>query len=196
MRTKESRVKASWDTKGRKAKLDYCCAMVAAGILSFDEDMKLHRNVLFQNNRLTLTDRIIGKLNQPGYNITSIYNREKNLSVKVHQLIWVYFNGEIPEGLEINHIDGDPSNNHLENLELVTHRRNIQLAIETGSMNIKGWNNYLSSLTKEDYMTIKRYLDLKLYRYTSQLHREKYPHITARTFRRVVQKIKEGVYNL
>lgn len=45
-----------------------------------------------------------------------------------HDLIWYYFNGEIPEGMEIDHIipvkdGGDPK--ALSNLRLVSHRDNM-----------------------------------------------------------------------
>jgi len=44
----------------------------------------------------------------------------------VHRFVWEYFNGEIPQGLEINHINEDKSDNRLENLELVTKKQNIR----------------------------------------------------------------------
>ena len=37
-----------------------------------------------------------------------------------HRVIWFYFNGEIPEGLEVNHKDEDKTNNCLWNLEWCT----------------------------------------------------------------------------
>lgn len=45
---------------------------------------------------------------------------------RVHKLVWITFVGEIPEGYEINHIDEDPGNNALNNLELITHKENIR----------------------------------------------------------------------
>lgn len=50
----------------------------------------------------------------------------------VHRVVWVAFNGEIPEGLEINHIDGVKANNHLDNLEVVTPSENMQHALRIG----------------------------------------------------------------
>ena len=44
---------------------------------------------------------------------------------RVHKLVWITFKGEIPEGYEINHIDEDPGNNALYNLELITHKENV-----------------------------------------------------------------------
>lgn len=41
-----------------------------------------------------------------------------------HRIIWEMFNGEIPEGKVIDHIDGNPSNNCIENLNLTDYRGN------------------------------------------------------------------------
>lgn len=46
-----------------------------------------------------------------------------------HVMVAEAFLGE-GKGLEVNHIDGDKSNNCLNNLEWVTHKENIQHAIE------------------------------------------------------------------
>jgi len=44
---------------------------------------------------------------------------------KAHRLIYKMFNDENIDGCEIDHIDGNPLNNKLENLRLVTHRANM-----------------------------------------------------------------------
>lgn len=41
------------------------------------------------------------------------------------RIIWVMHHGPIPEGMEIDHIDRDPSNNHLDNLRLVSRIQNM-----------------------------------------------------------------------
>ena len=38
----------------------------------------------------------------------------------VHREVWEYYNGEIPEGYVIHHIDCNPENNDIENLQLMT----------------------------------------------------------------------------
>lgn len=48
----------------------------------------------------------------------------------LHTLVWEAFKGKIPEGREINHIDHDKYNCSLSNLELVTHKQNIEAMME------------------------------------------------------------------
>ena len=43
-----------------------------------------------------------------------------------HRLIWFMFNGSIPEGFMIDHIDLDKGNNRIENLRLITKSGNSQ----------------------------------------------------------------------
>lgn len=42
------------------------------------------------------------------------------------RLIWETFNGPIPEGMEIDHISNDKSDNSLKNLQLLSHADNIK----------------------------------------------------------------------
>jgi hypothetical protein len=41
-----------------------------------------------------------------------------------HRLAWVYVNGEIPDGLFIDHINGKRNDNRIENLRLATPMQN------------------------------------------------------------------------
>lgn len=43
----------------------------------------------------------------------------KRPCTSLHRYVWTKANGEIPEGFQIHHRDGDPANNSIENLELV-----------------------------------------------------------------------------
>ena len=53
----------------------------------------------------------------------------------IHRLVWEAFNGEIPEGKEIDHIDGNPRNNALDNLQVITRKNNIRKYYSEGDKN-------------------------------------------------------------
>ena len=60
-----------------------------------------------------------------GYYQVCLYKNSIGKFYKVHRLVWIAFNGTIPEGYEINHLDERPVNNALSNLSLVTCKENI-----------------------------------------------------------------------
>ena len=64
----------------------------------------------------------IDRMHKRGYRVLSGAGDSKAMA---HRVIWVFFNGPIPAGLEINHKNGDKADNRLENLEAITHRENI-----------------------------------------------------------------------
>jgi uncharacterized protein YkuJ len=75
----------------------------------------------------------------------------------VHRVVWVMFNGDIPDGLHIDHIDGNPKNNSIQNLRLVTHSQNCMnrkpKKTNTGVPNVsysKHNNKYRVSVTAKN----------------------------------------------
>ena len=60
-----------------------------------------------------------------GYYRVALWKNSIQKRYLVHRLVWIAFNGHIPEGYEINHLNEVKSNNRLENLNLVTHKENI-----------------------------------------------------------------------
>lgn len=61
-----------------------------------------------------------------GYKVPNGYRRITINKVKAyeHRFIWEYFNGKIPEGMQIDHINGVRDDNRIENLRLVYARGN------------------------------------------------------------------------
>ncbi|WP_302782615.1 HNH endonuclease signature motif containing protein [Clostridium saudiense] len=76
---------------------------------------------VFDNPNLESNFSYGSKNSKTGY-YTTIVNGKTQY---VHRLVWELFNGAIPEGFEINHIDGNKSNNKLFNLELMTRKENL-----------------------------------------------------------------------
>lgn len=56
----------------------------------------------------------------------------KNVKMTVHRLVAEAFIGPCPEGHEVNHKDGDKTNNRVDNLEYVTHQENMVHAHTSG----------------------------------------------------------------
>lgn len=61
----------------------------------------------------------------------------KNVQIYLHRLVAETFMGACPDGMEVNHIDGNKANPSLSNLEYVSHSKNGQHAMDTG-LNYKG----------------------------------------------------------
>ena len=85
----------------------------------------------------TKTNKIVkGTTRTDGYHQTrlQVYNNGK--SILTHRLVWLVFVGEIEDGMVINHINGDKSDNRLKNLEKVSHQENmIKASTETNVWN-------------------------------------------------------------
>jgi len=74
-----------------------------------------------------------------GYLRVSLKPIDKNEPYKnyfVHALVALAFLGPPPEGMIVNHKDGHPDNNKVENLEYTTNKGNSQHAADTGLLNI------------------------------------------------------------
>ena len=71
-----------------------------------------------------------GKILKPGcdsYGYLTVSLNKKGIATtkRIHRLIWENFIGEIPLNKVVDHIDGNPKNNLLSNLQLLSHRNNI-----------------------------------------------------------------------
>ena len=65
--------------------------------------------------------RVIGgRVDARGYIRTEIGGN----MYRLHRLVWCWVTGEDPGYLEVDHIDGNKSNNRWENLRLATHQQN------------------------------------------------------------------------
>jgi hypothetical protein len=70
-------------------------------------------------------------LSTKGYPTVSARSDTSRVQTPVHQLVARAFLGE-PNGLHVNHKDGNKCNNEPENLEYVTHRENLYHAYREG----------------------------------------------------------------
>lgn len=65
---------------------------------------------------------------QPAHHIMSngyLYIKADNRNHSCSRLVWQIIKGEIPQGLEIDHIDRNKENNQITNLRIVTRAENL-----------------------------------------------------------------------
>ena len=67
-----------------------------------------------------------------GYKIITLSDKAKAQTHKVHRLVAQAFLGGRPEGLVIDHINGNKSDNRADNLQYITQRENIHKIKRTG----------------------------------------------------------------
>jgi hypothetical protein len=80
----------------------------------------------------------------------------KVIPVRASRVIYEAVYGLIPYGLEINHIDGNKSNDRIVNLEAITPAKNIQHAVRTRLLVApKGEDNGRSRLTEQQVREIR-----------------------------------------
>lgn len=71
----------------------------------------------------------------------------------LHRVVWESFNGAIPDGLVVAHLNGDPHDNRLENLAVKTHRNNLHDRFAHGTAQ-NGERHRNSKLSDEDARNI------------------------------------------
>lgn len=74
---------------------------------------------------VSVKERILKpQLNHRGYYRVALCKNSKLKAYRVNRLVYEAFNGSIPEGLQVNHINEIKTDNRLENLNLMTHKEN------------------------------------------------------------------------
>ena len=75
------------------------------------------------------------KTNKKGYLFTNFYYNGKSHCHLIQTVVWRAFNGDIPEGYEVDHINNDRKDNRLENLQLLTKSDNNKKSYKSGNRN-------------------------------------------------------------
>lgn len=70
-------------------------------------------------------ETILKPILRRGYLCVELCKDKKKKKYSIHRLVWEGFNGPIPEGMQVNHINEDKTDNRLENLNLMSPKENI-----------------------------------------------------------------------
>lgn len=107
------------------------------------------------------------------YRRISLHKDGKRYDFFTHRLVWEAFNGPIPKGLQINHIDENPENNRLDNLNLMTPKENSNYGAHPQKISEvqKGINNsfYGKHHTKKTKEKISEKLAKPVYQFTKTM---------------------------
>ena len=90
-----------------------------------------------------------------GYLKIGLTKHGKSHNHFIHKLVFIAFNGAIPEGFEVDHKDGLKRNNAPDNLEAITHAENMRRA---GELNLfcKGKSHCHAKLTPEKVRELRQ----------------------------------------
>ncbi len=102
---------------------------------------------------------MLNQKNKQGYEFVGLSNANGCKCVKVHRLVALCFINNRNYKPEVNHIDGNKSNNCVSNLEWSTVSENRQHAYDTGLNNpesFSGEKNGRSKINKEDVLLIRK----------------------------------------
>ena len=136
--------------------------LVEQGILEIDGRGRIWRLQVWKGNKLGGRQLIKVKRRRAenkarGYLQVRavIEERGRRVHSSAHRLVWRHFFGDIPDGLCINHRNGDKADNHPANLEVVTYSENRKHGFRTGLINQDGERNPRASVTNEQAKKIR-----------------------------------------
>jgi hypothetical protein len=75
------------------------------------------------------------KTHKDGYSEIDLYKGGVRRTFLVHGLMMIAFVGPRPEGMQVLHIDSDPTNNTVDNLRWGTPKENVRDEIDRGTHN-------------------------------------------------------------
>jgi len=105
------------------------------------------------------TGKILRQATRLGYKRVNLCKSSSYKTHSVHLLVLEAFIGACPKEKEAHHINHNPSDNRLSNLEYITHSENVQIAYDSGrkvAIPQPGENHPLAKLTNNDVLEIRR----------------------------------------
>lgn len=76
--------------------------------------------------------KLTPKIGEHGHHYISLGRKHQKL---IHRLVYETFKGPIPEGMLVRHLNDDPHDNSVNNLEIGTHKDNMRDCLRNGHHN-------------------------------------------------------------
>ena len=121
-----------------------------------------------RKKKAVLGQTIKPRIDKKGYFYVRLRKEGVRFIRKIHRLVLITFIGVSPPSMECNHKSGIKCNNHIDNLEWVTPKQNMQHAVRMGlyngwdkkNRNQSGENNSQAKLTTSQVLKIKGLLKI------------------------------------
>lgn len=130
--------------KGKTESEKFFLSKIEDGTLTIEKD-----GTVFNNK----TERTIGATGSGRYPKISMKDMENDCirHIQIHRLNWLNFNGDIPDGMILNHKDLNTENRSLNNLEITDFKGNSRHFVDSEKFKpLPGESNGNSSLLDED----------------------------------------------
>lgn len=112
-------------------------------------------------NNKTRKEKILNLYKRTGgYLYVSLSKNGKLKNYRVHRLVYETFLGEIPDGMQCNHINEDKTDNRLENLNLMTPKENCNWATRIKRI-VKATSKQVLQIDKNTNEIIKEFPSTK-----------------------------------
>ena len=102
----------------------------------------------------------------------------------VHKLVYEILNGDIPDGMQINHINSNKQDNCIDNLEVVTRSENVKHAYK-----VKKYKTKIEITTDKPIESIK--LDIKMKKSDDEFTEDE-KQLIDKKYNAMINKIKNG----
>lgn len=140
-------------------------ALVKAGDLEIDSDGRVWRlkkrtfDRWTGDTRVTPCARVRAEIGKPGnyLQVRAMIDGKRHYAAAA-RLVWLHFNGQIPQGMTVNHKDGQKQNNRPSNLELATYSEQRHHAIRVlgaGHHDVRGSKHPKTALTETQVALIR-----------------------------------------
>lgn len=133
--------------------------LVSDGFYRIDEHGQVWRTQSFgrTGKRRAIDERRAETLCKSGYLDIRVNIAGTAYRARAHRIVWIWARGPIPDGLNINHENGDKTDNRLKNLSVVTQAENIKHAYDSlGRPAAAGERNGRAKLSQDQIGEIRR----------------------------------------
>lgn len=103
-------------------------SLIAKGVFRIDDQGQIWRTGVLTRtlNVKSIPAQRAEAITAKGYARVSVGMRRRTLYIAAHRMVWFAAGRAIPDGYELNHINGRRADNRLSNLEIVTKSGNLQ----------------------------------------------------------------------